>query len=138
MCRNAGFSLNAVHETDNVVASLTLVSAELGVCFCTPTIRQLWPHLEVRPLLNSMPIEQAVAYRQDARNTALEVFLDVVRRVASGPDAGVLKRREYPLLIRMREPKREQQIIGYSKKDYRFTGRVWCKVPRNQGTKILD
>lgn len=82
MCRNAGFSLNAVHETDNVIASLTLVSAELGVCFCTPTIRQLWPDLEVRPLLNSVPVEQAVAYRQDAQNTALEVFLDVVRRVA--------------------------------------------------------
>ena len=82
MCRNAGFSLNVVHETDNVVASLTLVSAELGVSFCTPTIRQLWPDLEVRPLLNSMPVEQAVAYRRDAQNTALAIFLDVVRQVA--------------------------------------------------------
>jgi len=82
MCRNAGFSLNAVHETDNVVASLTLVSAELGICFCTPSMRTLWPNLVVRPVLDSVPVEQAVAYRQDAQNPVLRIFLEVLRQVA--------------------------------------------------------
>src|SRR6185295_13464632 len=81
MCRNAGFSLNAVHETDNVVASLTLVSAELGICFCTPSMRALWPNLVVRPVLDSVPVEQAVAYRQDAQNPVLRIFLEVLRQV---------------------------------------------------------
>jgi hypothetical protein len=85
MCRNAGFSLNVVHETDNVVASLTLVSAELGVSFCTPTIRQLWPDLEVRPLLNSMPVEQAVAYRRGRSEYSSR---DFSRRCAAGRSQG--------------------------------------------------
>src|SRR4030095_2051646 len=76
MCRDAGFSLNAVHETDNVGASLTLVSAELGICFCTPSMRALWPNLVVRPLLNSVSVEQAVAYRAGAHNPVLGIFLD--------------------------------------------------------------
>lgn len=82
MCRDAGFSLNAVHETDNVVASLTLVSAELGMCFCTPGMRALWPNLVVRPLLNAISVEQAVAYRQDTHKPVREKFLDVLREVA--------------------------------------------------------
>jgi len=81
MCRNAGFSLNAVHETDNVVASLTLVSAELGVAFCTPSIRRLWPDLVFRPISSSVPVEQAVAYRQDLQSPVVRVFLQLVRKV---------------------------------------------------------
>jgi DNA-binding transcriptional LysR family regulator len=82
MCQNAGFSLNAVHETDNVVASLTLVSAELGICFCTPSLRALWPDLVVRPVINSAPVEQAVAYRQHGHTPVLEIFLNILRQVA--------------------------------------------------------
>jgi len=80
MCRNAGFSLNAVHETDNVVASLTLVSAELGVAFCTPSIRRLWPDLMFRPLRSAVQVEQAVAYKRDIQSPVLRVFLQLLRQ----------------------------------------------------------
>jgi DNA-binding transcriptional LysR family regulator len=81
MCRNAGFNLNAVHESDNVFASLTLVGAELGIAFCTPSIRRLWPDLMVRPLRNSLLVEQAVAYRRDVQSPVLRVFLQLIRQV---------------------------------------------------------
>jgi DNA-binding transcriptional LysR family regulator len=82
MCRNAGVSLNAIHETDSVVASLTLVSAHLGVAFCTPSVRRLWPEAAFRPLQSSVYVEQAVAYRCDAQAPVLGSFLSVVRQVA--------------------------------------------------------
>jgi DNA-binding transcriptional LysR family regulator len=82
MCRNAGFSLNAIHETDNVVASLTLVSAELGIAFCTPSIRRLWPDLVFRPVQSSVHVEQAVAYLRSAQSPVLKVFLQLVRQAA--------------------------------------------------------
>jgi len=81
MCRNAGFSLNAIHETDNVVASLTLVSAELGIAFCTPSIRRLWPDLVFRPIVSPVQVEQAVAYRQDVQSPVVRVFLQLIRQV---------------------------------------------------------
>ena len=34
-CRNARFNLNAVYEVDNLIGTLTLVDAELGVSFST-------------------------------------------------------------------------------------------------------
>jgi DNA-binding transcriptional LysR family regulator len=81
MCRSAGFSLNAIHETDNVVAGLTMVSAELGICFCTPSVRRLWPDLVFRPVRSPIFVEQAVAYRRDAQTPVLGLFLSVVRQV---------------------------------------------------------
>ncbi len=81
MCRNAGFSLNATHETDNVIAALTLVSAELGISFCTPSTRRLWPDLVFRPVRSPVYVEQAVAYRRDAQTPVLGIFLSVVRQV---------------------------------------------------------
>jgi DNA-binding transcriptional LysR family regulator len=81
MCRNAGFSLNSIHETDNVNASLTLVSAELGISFCAPSIRRCWPDLVFRPVRSSVRIEQAVAYRRDVQSPVLGIFLSVLRRV---------------------------------------------------------
>ena len=82
MCRSAGFTLNAIHETDNVIASLTLVSAGLGISFCTPSVRSLWPDLLFRNIKGANPVEQAVAYRRDAVTPVLEVFLGIVRRIA--------------------------------------------------------
>ena len=81
MCRNAGFSLNATHETDSVVAGLTLVNADLGVTFCTPSVRSLWPDLAFRPVESSVAVEQAVAYRRDSQSPALTMFLRTVRQV---------------------------------------------------------
>jgi DNA-binding transcriptional LysR family regulator len=82
MCRNAGVNLNAVHETDSVVASLTLVSADLGIAFCTPSVRRLWPDIAFRPLQSSVHVEQAVAYKRDAQSPVVGTFLNVVRQVA--------------------------------------------------------
>src|SRR5262245_51067220 len=62
-CRNAGFSLNVAHEVDNVIASLTLVTAGLGVAFCTPSMQKLWPDIVFRPLRDTtLSLEYAVAY----------------------------------------------------------------------------
>jgi DNA-binding transcriptional LysR family regulator len=82
MCRDAGFTVNAIHETDNVVAGLTLVSAELGISFCTPSIRRLWPDLIFRPVRSPICVEQAVAYRRDVQSPVLGIFLRVVRQIA--------------------------------------------------------
>jgi DNA-binding transcriptional LysR family regulator len=81
MCRDAGFTVNAIHETDNVVAGLTLVSAELGISFCTPSIRRLWPDLVFRPVRSPVYVEQAVAYRRDIQSPVLDIFLRVVRQI---------------------------------------------------------
>jgi DNA-binding transcriptional LysR family regulator len=82
-CRNAGFSLNVVHEVDNIIASLTLVTAGLGLAFCTPSMQKLWPDIIFRPLRDGMPqLEYAVAFRQGARSPVLDSFLRVVRQTA--------------------------------------------------------
>jgi DNA-binding transcriptional LysR family regulator len=82
-CRNAGFSLNVVHEVDNIVASLTLVTAGLGLAFCSPSMQKLWPDVVFRPFREKVPpLEYAVAYRRDARSPALDSFLRVVRQTA--------------------------------------------------------
>jgi DNA-binding transcriptional LysR family regulator len=79
MCRTAGFSLNVVHEVDSIVGAMTLVSADLGIAFCTPSIRKYWPKLDFRPVQTSTRLEQGVAYRRDAESPALNTFLEVVR-----------------------------------------------------------
>ena len=82
MFRNSGVNLNVVHETDNVVASLTLVSADLGLALCTPSIRRLWPGLVFRPLQTSLQVEQALAYRRDCQSPVLGMFLREARQAA--------------------------------------------------------
>jgi DNA-binding transcriptional LysR family regulator len=83
MCRNAGFSLNVVHEVDNVVASLAMVTAGLGLAFCTPAMRELWPDVLFRPLHDDVPqLEYAVGYRKDEHSPVLDSFLRVVRETA--------------------------------------------------------
>jgi DNA-binding transcriptional LysR family regulator len=84
-CRTAGFSLNVVHEVDNIFAGLTLVSAGLGLAFSAPSMQKLWPHVAFRPLREAVPsLEYAVAYRPEARSPVLDAFLSVVRRTANG------------------------------------------------------
>ena len=87
MCRDAGFSLNVAHEVDNIVGALTLVSADLGIAFCTPGVRKLWSHIAFRPLLGSVQLEQAVAYRRDDQSPVLETFLRLVRQTLRGKKA---------------------------------------------------
>jgi DNA-binding transcriptional LysR family regulator len=82
-CRNAGFSLNVAHEVDNVIASLTLVTAGLGLAFCSPSMQKLWPDVVFRPIREAVPpLEYAVAYRREAHSPVLDSFLRVVRETA--------------------------------------------------------
>src|SRR5262245_5881776 len=81
-CRNAGFSLNVVHEVDNIIASLTFVTAGLGLAFCSPSMQKLWPEIVFRPIRDALPpLEYAVAYRNDAHSPVLDSFLRVVREM---------------------------------------------------------
>ena len=83
MCRNAGFSVKVVHEVDNIMASLTLVNAGLGLAFCSPSMRKLWPDIVFRPFREAVPaLEYAVAYRRGAQSPPLDSFLKVIRQVA--------------------------------------------------------
>jgi DNA-binding transcriptional LysR family regulator len=82
-CRTAGFSLNVAHEVDNVVASLTLVRADLGLAFCSPSMQRLWPEVDFRPIRAPAPaLDYAVAYARDAQSPVLDSFLGVVRQNA--------------------------------------------------------
>ncbi len=80
MCRDAGFTLNVVHEVDSLVGGLTLVSADLGVAFATPSSHRLWPDIAFRPIQTSASIEQAVAYNREAASPVLQTFLRAVRQ----------------------------------------------------------
>jgi len=91
LCRDAGFTLNVVHEVDSIVAGLTLVSAGLGIAFSTQSIQRLWPGIAFRPIREPALIEQAVAYRRDAQSPVLETFLRVMRR--RSPEGRVRKSR---------------------------------------------
>jgi DNA-binding transcriptional LysR family regulator len=83
MCRRAGFSLKVWHEVDNLVASLNLVRAELGMAFCPLPMQKFFPDIVIRPLDEPpLHVEYAVAYRRDTHTPVLESFLDVVRQVA--------------------------------------------------------
>jgi DNA-binding transcriptional LysR family regulator len=83
-CKNAGFSQNVVHEVDNVVASLTLVRAGLGLAFSSPSMQKLWPEVVFRPFRDAAPpLEYAVAYRRDTHSPALDSFLRIVRQTAN-------------------------------------------------------
>ena len=88
LCRNEGFSLNVVHEVDSIVGSLTLVSAGLGVAFCTTGFQRLWPDIAFRQLQTSAEIEQGVGYRRDDQSPVLETFLRIVRQLVGNEKGG--------------------------------------------------
>jgi DNA-binding transcriptional LysR family regulator len=81
-CRNAGFTLRVAHEVDSILGALTLVSAGLGLAFCTPDINRLWPNVVFRPIRPTIEFQQAVAYRLDSMTPVLETLLRVVRQFA--------------------------------------------------------
>jgi DNA-binding transcriptional LysR family regulator len=80
VCRQAGFSLNVAHEVDSIVGAMTLASAGLGIAFCTPAFRKIWPDIAFRPLEPFMHLEQAVAYRREDQSPVLNTFLRLVRQ----------------------------------------------------------
>ena len=83
LCRKAGFSLNVLHEVDNLQGALTLVSAGLGVSFCTTSMQKVWSDITFRPIRDTTAkMGMAVAYRRDMHSPVLDSFLEVVRQIA--------------------------------------------------------
>jgi DNA-binding transcriptional LysR family regulator len=82
ICKNAGVSLNVVHEVDSILASLTLVRADLGIAFCVASMQQKSNGIVFRPLEEPEPrVRYGITYRRDAQSPVLSSFLGVVRQV---------------------------------------------------------
>jgi DNA-binding transcriptional LysR family regulator len=84
-CRNAGFSLNIVHEADAIYTVLALVAAGLGVSLLPASIQETPRHgIVFRNVQGPMPhIEMGAAYRREAPSNVLRSFLEVVREVTA-------------------------------------------------------
>ena len=63
-----------------MAGGLTLVSADLGLAFGTPSVQRLWPDIAFRPISPTVSVEEAVAYARDAVSPVLEIFLRDVRQ----------------------------------------------------------
>ena len=93
MCRKAGFSLNAVHEVDNIHTMLEMVSAGLGIALLRASARLLErpmhptsPHASgtvFRELQHSPLVETALAHRLDSKITALPAITTIARTLAT-------------------------------------------------------
>jgi DNA-binding transcriptional LysR family regulator len=93
MCRKAGFTLNVVHEVDSLVGGLTLVSADMGVAFGTPSVQRLWPDIAFRPIFPTANVEHVVAYPHDAASPVLHIFLRAVRQAVRKNGASTRRTR---------------------------------------------
>jgi len=88
VCRNAGFSLNAMHEVDSVDSGMALVAAGLGIALFPTAVEDLhrdgivFRQLDARAL----KMESVMVYRRGVPSDVLRVFLDIVRRVNKKPD----------------------------------------------------
>jgi DNA-binding transcriptional LysR family regulator len=83
VCRNAGFSLNVMHEVDGVDSGMALVAAGLGIALfpraAEDTHREgiVFRRLEARAL----KMESVMVYRRGVPSDVVRVFLDFVRTV---------------------------------------------------------
>jgi DNA-binding transcriptional LysR family regulator len=84
-CRNAGFSLNIVHEADAIYTVLALVAAGVGVSLLPASIQETPRHgIIFRKVEGSLPeIEMGAAYRREEQSNVLRAFLEVVREVTA-------------------------------------------------------
>ena len=85
VCRNAGFSLNVVHEVDSVTSLVALVAAGLGVALFPSAAVDVRPNGVVfRHLEGRMPqTESVMVYRRGVPSNVLRVFLDIVRTLSN-------------------------------------------------------
>jgi DNA-binding transcriptional LysR family regulator len=86
-CRDAGLSLNIVHEVDNLYTACALVAAGLGVCFVPAGIQEgRSTSIVLRPLKPALPhldMHMALAYRRQPTCKLAQLFVDVVREVVA-------------------------------------------------------
>ena len=86
-CREAGFTLNVVHEVDNVHTACALVAAGLGVCLVPAGIGEdRSSAIQVRPVRPTLPgvdSPLALAFRRDLLSNLVPLFIAAVRDTAS-------------------------------------------------------
>jgi DNA-binding transcriptional LysR family regulator len=94
-CRNAGFSLNIVHEADAIATILALVAAGLGVSLLPASLQETERKgIVFRKVDGPLPlIEMGTVYRREAPSNVLAAFLDVVRSVTDKTQKKTVKRR---------------------------------------------
>jgi DNA-binding transcriptional LysR family regulator len=85
-CREAGFSMNIAHEVDNLYTACALVAAGLGVCLVPAGVQDSHrtSSMVLRPVTPALPhidMHIALAYRPQATNELVPLFVDVVREV---------------------------------------------------------
>jgi len=85
VCRNAGFSLNIVHQVNSIYSSMALVAAGLGIALFPGGVREVARQGVVyRQLQGRMPnMENVLAYKVGSTVGATRAFLDIVRRLTS-------------------------------------------------------
>jgi DNA-binding transcriptional LysR family regulator len=80
LCRTAGFSLNVVHEVESIVASLTLVRANLGIAFSMDHFKDKSDSLVFRPLEDSRAVvTYGMVYKRDEKTPVMDSFISAVR-----------------------------------------------------------
>jgi DNA-binding transcriptional LysR family regulator len=86
-CREAGFSLNVLHEVDDLYTACALVAAGCGVCFVPAGIQEGRSRAMVlrplRPRLPHIDCHLAMAYRRDSPSDLVHRFAAVVKEVTS-------------------------------------------------------
>lgn len=87
-CREAGFSMNIVHEVDNLYTACALVAAGLGVCLVPAGVQDSHrtSAMVLRPVTPELPhtdMHIALAYQPQSSYELVELFVDVVRDVVA-------------------------------------------------------
>lgn len=86
-CREAGFSLNVVHQVDDLYTACALVAAGYGVCFVPAGIQEGRSRAIVlrplKPRLSHIDCHLAIAYRQDSSCELVRLFVNVAREVST-------------------------------------------------------
>ena len=83
-CRNAGFSLNVVHEVDSIYTALALVAAGVGISLVPASLQDgRSKDIVFRELQGRVPrVECGMLYNEASRSSVLKSFVEVVRQVA--------------------------------------------------------
>ena len=94
-CREVGFTLNVVHEVDNLHTARALVAAGLGVCFVPASLQEgRSSEVQIRPVKPTLPhvdLHLTLAYKRQPVSELVQLFLKTVRDVTHARGARVLR-----------------------------------------------